>query len=247
MKRDHWSKADQEALEKEIQAHALVCGIDEVGRGPLAGPVLACAIIMPKGRKIEGVRDSKKLSERKRERLCGQILSSALAIGIGMRHERVIDAINIRRATLEAMQEALAALHDQKDQVLQPDLVLIDAEHLEIPYPQQSIIKGDDRVYAISCASIVAKVFRDFMMRTYDLRFPQYGFARHKGYGTKAHLEAIRKEGLLPIHRMSFIHLEGVKKHAAYEQEAARLSEIQSSYDVERAWRLGGAGRLTIL
>lgn len=223
MKADHWTAEDQVALEKEIEAHHLVCGIDEVGRGPIAGPVLACAIIMPSGSYIPGVKDSKKLSEKKRESLYDTILSQCLAWGIGMRDAEVIDQINIRQATLLAMKDALESLHDREGKAVEPDLVLVDAEHVETDLLQESIIKGDDRVYAISCASIIAKVTRDRMMIDYGRRFPEYGFCRHKGYGTKAHYEAIEKYGLLPVHRMSFIHREGLFKHARYQEGIQRF------------------------
>lgn len=204
--RDTWTEEQLSALQVRINETPLVCGIDEVGRGPLAGPVVACAIIMPHGEKIQGVRDSKKLSEKKREQLYDTILDQCLAWGIGQCDERMIDAINIRRATLVAMREALLSLKTKKGEILVPDLVLVDAEHIETDLEQISVVHGDDRIYAISCASIVAKVRRDRMMRAYDARYPEYGFAAHKGYGTKAHYAAIREHGILPIHRRSFLH-----------------------------------------
>lgn len=222
MKRDSWSPEDQMTLEKEIEEYNLVCGIDEVGRGPIAGPVLACAIIMPSGKFLPGVKDSKKLTEKKRESLYDLILSQCLAWGIGMRDERAIDQMNIRQATLVAMKDALESLHDKEGNPVVPDLVLVDAEHVDTPLLQRSIIKGDDRVYAISCASIIAKVTRDRMMVRYGEDFPEYGFENHKGYGTKFHYQAIEKYGLLPIHRMSFIHREGLFRHAQYKDDQNR-------------------------
>ena len=204
--RDTWTEEELNALHMRIEETPLVCGIDEVGRGPLAGPVVACAIIMPHGEKINGVRDSKKLSEKKREQLYDEILDRCIAWGIGQSDERVIDAINIRQATLKAMREALLSLKTKEGEHVVPDLVLVDAEHIETDVEQISVVHGDDRIYAISCASIVAKVSRDRMMRAYGVQYPEYGFASHKGYGTKAHYDAIRQFGLLPIHRRSFLH-----------------------------------------
>lgn len=204
--RDTWTEEELAALQVRIGETNLVCGIDEVGRGPLAGPVVACAIIMPHGEKIDGVRDSKKLSEKKREQLFDVILEHCIAWGIGQSDERVIDEINIRQATLLAMREALLSLKTKEGQCVVPDLVLVDAEHIDTDVEQISIVHGDDRIYAISCASIIAKVMRDRMMRAYDAQYPEYGFAAHKGYGTKAHYAAIRRFGVLPIHRRSFLH-----------------------------------------
>ncbi len=206
MKRDHWTPEKLAELEKRMDETPLVCGIDEVGRGPLAGPVVACAIIMPHGKRIDGVRDSKKLSERKREALYEQILSSCIAWGMGISDERMIDQINIRQATLVAMRDAVRCLRNRGGVRVQPDLLVIDAETIDTDLPQVSVIHGDDRIYAISCASIVAKVARDRLMVAYDGIFPHYGFAQHKGYGTRKHLEAIRTYGQLPIHRASFLH-----------------------------------------
>lgn len=204
--RDTWTEEELNALHMRIEKTPLVCGIDEVGRGPLAGPVVACAIIMPHGEKINGVRDSKKLSEKKREQLYDEILDRCIAWGIGQSDERVIDAINIRQAMLKAMREALLSLKTKEGEHVVPDLVLVDAEHIETDVEQISVVHGDDRIYAISCASIVAKVSRDRMMRAYGVQYPEYGFASHKGYGTKAHYDAIHQFGLLPIHRRSFLH-----------------------------------------
>ncbi|MDD7593628.1 MAG: ribonuclease HII [Peptoniphilaceae bacterium] len=213
MKKDTWTPEQLTALQKRIDETPLVCGVDEVGRGPLAGPVVACAIIMPHGERIAGVRDSKKLSERKRERLYDEILEAAIAWGIGQCNAETIDRINIREATLLAMREAVLTLKDKSGRAVTPDLVIVDAETIPVDLPQVAVIKGDDRVYQVSCASIVAKVTRDRQMVSWDAKYPEYGFARHKGYGTAQHYEALRAHGVSPIHRLSFIHGED-GKHA---------------------------------
>lgn len=208
MKRDQWTEEKLHVLQMRIDETPLVCGIDEVGRGPLAGPVVACAIIMPHGEKVEGVRDSKKLSEKKREKLFSEILERCFAWGIGQSAPDVIDAINIRQATHLAMKEAVQNLKDHAGRPVVPDLLVIDAETIDTDIPQVGVIHGDDRIYAISCASIVAKVVRDREMIALDAIYPGYGFAQHKGYGTKKHMEALRAFGPLPIHRRSFLHGE---------------------------------------
>lgn len=206
MKRDDWTEEFAQQLADEINRNELVCGVDEVGRGPIAGPVVACAIIMPKDHKIPGIKDSKKISEKKRDQLYELILENAVGWGIGMVDERVIDEINIRQATLLAMKNALNSISDRTGQPIRPDLVLVDAERIDTDIAQRSIIKGDDRIYAISCASIIAKVTRDRLMIDYSREYPGYGFEKHKGYGTAAHYEALRHRGVLPIHRRSFLH-----------------------------------------
>lgn len=207
MKYHVFSEEELKALQMEIDETNLVCGIDEVGRGPIAGPVVACAIIMPKKEKIEGVRDSKKLSEKRRVKLDAQIREQAIALGIGVIDEKIIDEINIRQATLLAMKRALQSLKAKDGTAVTPELVLVDAEHVDTEIRQYDVVKGDDLLYEISCASIVAKVFRDNIMIAYAEMYPGYGFERHKGYGTKAHYEAIRSLGVLDIHRRSFLHL----------------------------------------
>lgn len=224
MKRHHWTDSQLASLQQKIERTSLVCGVDEVGRGPLAGPVLSCAIIMPRGHFIEGVRDSKKLTEKKREALYPLILQDALAWGIGKCGERTIDRINIRQAALLSMKKALEDLHDKEGLSVQPDLVLVDAERIETEIPQISLIHGDDLIYAISCASIIAKVSRDRIMREYGKKYPQFGFEKHKGYGTKAHLEAIKCWGILPIHRRTFIHEKGIRPYGK-EDKGARGGE----------------------
>lgn len=175
-----------------------LAGVDEVGRGPLAGPVVACSIIMPKSPIIEGVTDSKKISEKKRRLLAEQIKSVALDYQIIFISEKEIDQINILEASKKAMIKAITS-HQ-----IQPSYVLVDALNLELDIPTEGIIKGDLKSYTIGCASIVAKVARDDYMMEMAKLYPEYGFDRHKGYPTKKHLEAIQKYGVLPIHRLTF-------------------------------------------
>ena len=179
-----------------------ICGIDEVGRGPFAGPVVAGAVILPKD-------ESKKLSEKKREELYDIIMDKAVAVGFGMEDSGVIDEINIKQATLKAMKKAIENLKNPKTgEKYVPDMLLVDAEHIpDIGISQVGIIKGDAKSVSIAAASIVAKVTRDRMMVEYDSIYPGYDFASNKGYGTAAHMAAIRELGMTPIHRRSFIHL----------------------------------------
>ena len=178
----------------------LVAGIDEVGRGPLAGPVVAAAVILPKECKIEGVNDSKKLSAKKREELYDIILEKAVSYGIGVVSNERIDEINILQATYEAMREALSQLKPKADYIL-ADAVTIPM----VSTPQRGIIKGDAKSMSIGAASIVAKVYRDRMMEAYEEVYPGYGFASNKGYGAAEHIEGIRKQGITPIHRKTFV------------------------------------------
>ena len=188
-------------FEKEYSDHQAICGIDEVGRGPFAGPVVAGAVILPKDHPILYLNDSKKLSEKKREELYDVILKEAVATGIGMASPARIDEINILQATYEAMRMAISNL------AVQPDLLLNDAVTIpEIEIMQIPIIKGDAKSVSIAAASILAKVTRDRLMVEYEKVFPGYDFASNKGYGTKAHIEGLKKFGPTPIHRMSFIH-----------------------------------------
>ena len=188
-------------FEKEYSDHQAICGIDEVGRGPFAGPVVAGAVILPKDHPILYLNDSKKLSEKKREELYEVILKEAVATGIGMASPARIDEINILQATYEAMRMAISNLS------VQPDLLLNDAVTIpEIEIMQIPIIKGDAKSASIAAASILAKVTRDRLMVEYEKVFPGYDFASNKGYGTKAHIEGLKKFGPTPIHRMSFIH-----------------------------------------
>ena len=178
-----------------------ICGIDEAGRGPLAGPVVVGAVIMPKDSFIEGVNDSKKVSEKKREKLYDLITEEAISYGVGIVDQNEIDEINILNATKHAVTMAIEKLN------VKPDLILVDAltniDTKGIPY--RSIIKGDAKEYSIAAASIIAKVTRDRMMYEWDQVFPQYGFAKHKGYGTAAHIAALKEHGPCLLHRKSFI------------------------------------------
>ncbi len=188
------------AYEREYAAYQNICGIDEVGRGPLAGPVVASAVILPKNCDILYINDSKKLSEKKREMLYDEIVEKAVAVGIGIVSPERIDEINILQATYEAMREAILGLS------VQPDLLLNDAVKIPgVDIPQVSIIKGDAKSASIGAASIIAKVTRDRMMVEYDSIFPEYGFAANKGYGTAVHTGALKELGPTPIHRRSFI------------------------------------------
>lgn len=186
-----------------------ICGIDEVGRGPFAGPVVAGAVILPKDEEILYLNDSKKLSEKKREELYDIIMDKAVAVGFGMEDSGVIDEINIKQATLKAMKKAIENLKNPKTgEKYVSDMLLVDAEHIpDIGISQVGIIKGDAKSVSIAAASIVAKVTRDRMMVEYDSIYPGYDFASNKGYGTAAHMAAIRELGMTPIHRRSFIHL----------------------------------------
>jgi len=177
-----------------------ICGIDEVGRGPLAGPVVAAAVILPKDAEILYLNDSKKLSAKRREELYDEIQEKAIAIGIGMAGPARIDEINILQATYEAMRQAIAGLS------VQPELLLNDAVTIPgVEIQQIPIVKGDAKSVSIAAASIMAKVTRDHMMDEYDALFPEYGFKKHKGYGTAAHRAAILEYGPSPIHRRSFL------------------------------------------
>lgn len=193
-------KEIEEKIYSENQEMKYICGIDEAGRGPLAGPVVVASVIMPKDSMIEGVNDSKKISEKKREELYDKILEEAISYGVGIIDQTEIDDINILEATKKGLTNSL------KELSVKPDLILVDAlkgiDTLGIPY--KSIIKGDALCYSISAASIIAKVTRDRIMRGWDEIYPQYGFEKHKGYGTAAHIAAIREYGLCPIHRRSF-------------------------------------------
>lgn len=185
----------------------LVAGIDEVGRGPLVGPVVACAVILPKDFYMEEINDSKKLSEKKREMLYSVIMENAISVGIGVKSEKVIDEVNIYEATKLAMIDAVNNLS------VKPEHLLIDAMKLDIDIPQTSIIKGDSKSESIAAASIVAKVTRDRMLDELDLVYPEYDFKNNKGYGTKKHLEAIKKYGVIDEHRRSFSPVsEALKK-----------------------------------
>lgn len=188
------------AYEKEYKDCVWICGIDEAGRGPLAGPVTAGAVILPKDCQILYLNDSKKLSEKRREELFLEIKEKAVSWCVGVASPARIDEINILQASYEAMREAVRGL------TAEPELLLNDAVHIPgIEIPQVSIIKGDAKSVSIAAASILAKVTRDHMMAEYDTIYPGYGFAKHKGYGTAAHIQALKEFGPCPIHRRSFI------------------------------------------
>jgi len=189
-------------IEEEIYNTGVekICGIDEAGRGPLAGPVVVAAVIMPRDSFIEGVNDSKKVSEKKRETLYEKIINEAIAWGVGIIEQKEIDEINILNATKKGLTMAI------KELKVKPDRIIVDAldriDTLGIPYTP--IIKGDAKCYSIAAASIIAKVTRDRIMRQWDEIYPMYGFEKHKGYGTAMHMQAIREYGLCPLHRRSF-------------------------------------------
>ncbi len=176
-----------------------ICGVDEAGRGPLCGPVVAAAVILPKDECIEGVNDSKKISEKKREKLYDEILLKAIAVGVGISDVDIIEKVNILNATKLAMKQAIENLN------ITPDYVLIDGNQMiDIDIPANTVVSGDAKSESIAAASIIAKVTRDRMLIKWDKDYPEYGFAKHKGYGTKRHIEAIEKYGLTKIHRPSF-------------------------------------------
>ena len=187
-------------IKKQIyEKYSLIAGVDEVGRGPLAGPLVTCAVIMKKDSKIEGVTDSKKLSRKKMLELKEQIIDDALAVSYGYANNNLIDEINIRQATLFAMKNAVENLN------IKPEILLIDAERIDSNIPQLNIVKGDLNEYAISCASILAKIRRDDIMINFSKIYPEYSFDTNVGYGTKKHYEAIDDNGITPIHRLSFL------------------------------------------
>ena len=188
------------AYEKELytQGIHLIAGVDEVGRGPLAGPVVAAAVILPKACKIPGLNDSKKIPKSKHKEIYEAVLQNAIAIGVGVKDNHVIDQVNIYEATKLAMMEAIGQLEPQ------PQHLLIDAMRLDLPISQTSIIKGDANSLSIAAASIVAKVTRDQMMEDFDREYPGYDFAQNAGYGTAKHLAGLDQLGVTPIHRRSF-------------------------------------------
>ena len=208
-------QAERERIEmmKEFEYrysdYGFICGIDEVGRGPFAGPVVAAAVILPKKEEILYINDSKKLSEKKRDELYDVIMEKAVAVGLGSESNEVIDEINIKRATHSAMRKAIADLKDPRTgEKIAPDLLLVDAEHIpDTDIKQIAIIKGDAKSISIAAASIIAKVTRDKLMTEMDKVYPGYDFAGNKGYGTAAHIAAIKELGMTPIHRRSFVHL----------------------------------------
>lgn len=216
---DKWRREKQKALVElkrfrkmtkfEEEARALgyehISGVDEAGRGPLAGPVVSAAVILPADCFIEGLNDSKQLSEKKRNELFEQIMEKAIAVGIGIVSAQEIDVLNIHNAVKKSMQTAINEL------TVLPDFILIDALEIDVPFAFKSIVKGDEASVSIAAASIVAKVTRDRLMHQFDKQFPQYGFRIHKGYGTAGHLSALKLYGPCPIHRKSF---GPIKEHA---------------------------------
>ena len=191
-----WELFEEKARRQGFQ---VIAGLDEAGRGPLAGPVVAAAVVLPRTRSMQGVADSKTLKAEQREKALSLIRKRALGIGVGIVEAEEIDRLNILQASLKAMELAL------QDLSLSPDCLLIDGLHtLRLHLNQQAIPKGDGRCLSIAAASIVAKVTRDRLMVDYHERYPQYNFARHKGYGTREHLQAIREHGCCPLHRQSF-------------------------------------------
>ena len=191
-------KIENEIYEKEHVKY--ICGIDEAGRGPLAGPVVVASVIMKPDSFIEGVNDSKKVSEKKREKLYEQIIEEAVSYSVGIIDQNEIDEINILNATKKGLTESI------KDLKVKPERIIVDAldkiDTCGIPY--MPIVKGDAKCYSIAAASIIAKVTRDRIMRQWDEVYPMYGFSKHKGYGTAAHIAAIKEYGLCPLHRRSF-------------------------------------------
>ena len=190
-------------IEEDIysQGTKYICGIDEAGRGPLAGPVVVASVIMPADSMIEGVNDSKKVSEKKREKLYEEIIENAISYSVGIVDQKEIDRVNILNATKAGLTESIRGLK------VKPEIILVDAltgiDTCGIPY--HSIVKGDAKCYAIAAASIIAKVTRDRIMRQWHEIYPQYNFIQHKGYGTAAHIAAIKEYGLCPLHRLSFV------------------------------------------
>lgn len=207
--------ADMLAMEARArrQGYRVIAGLDEAGRGPLAGPVVAAAVILPEGLAIQGVDDSKKLSAGLRESLYDRIMAEAVSVGVGMIDNLGIDQINILQATLLAMEAAVAELR------ISPDYLLIDGiSRTALSIPQRTVKKGDSLSISIAAASIIAKVTRDRLMLEYDGQYPGYGFAGHKGYGSAAHLAAIASLGPCPIHRLTF---RGVREHVAAPAETS--------------------------
>ncbi len=195
------------------QGYLNIAGVDEAGRGPLAGPVVAAAVILPEGHIIPGVNDSKKLTEAMRNKLYDRIMSEAVSVGVGISDSLMVDRINILQATLRAMESAV------KELAVHPDCLLIDGiSKTSLGIHQKTIKKGDSLSQSIAAASIIAKVTRDRIMEEYDRQYPEYGFAGHKGYGSASHMAAIAEFAPCPIHRLTF---RGVREHIAHQEEEA--------------------------
>lgn len=198
----------------------IIAGVDEVGRGPLIGPVVASAVILPKNYKLEGLTDSKKLNEKKRNYFYDKIKEEALAVGIGIVDSKTIDEINIYDASKLAMTRAINNLD------IKPEHILIDAMKLDLEIPSTSIIKGDQKSISIAAASVIAKVTRDSMMYELDKKFPEYGFASHKGYPTKRHVENIEKHGLLDNYRFTFKPISVLINKGGKDERKVRKTNI---------------------
>ena len=217
------AKNDNLRYEKELykKGITLIAGVDEVGRGPLVGPVVTAAVILPKNYKLEGLTDSKKLSEKKRDEYYKIIMRDAIDVSIGIKDNKVIDEVNIYEATKLAMYDAIEKLS------VKPEHILIDAMKLdELNIPSTSIIKGDIKSESIAAASVIAKVTRDSMMYELGLKFPEYGFEKHKGYPTKEHIENIKKFGLLDNYRFTFSPISDLIKQGGYFEEEIRKTNI---------------------
>ena len=211
-----------------------LAGIDEAGRGPLAGPVVSAAVILPQDIELPGVKDSKKVSEKKREVLYDDIQDKALCVGVGWADVTEIDEKNILQATYQSMRQAVGNLH------INPEILLVDGRKADIKhFQQESIIDGDAKSLSIAAASIIAKVTRDRMMRQFDIVFPEYGFAKHKGYGTKQHIEAIQKSKATPIHRKSFNPVSHHLPNMAYLQRNRLLGKLGEQLAACKMIRIG--------
>lgn len=194
-----------EQLDNIYKNYNFIIGVDEVGRGCLAGPVVSCAIIMKKESCIEGVTDSKKLSKKKRLSLYDKILNECIAFGIGIVNNEIIDEINIKQASRLAMKTAIENIKDENGNRILGDFLITDAEKVDVDLPQLNLIHGDELSYVVSCASIIAKEFRDNLFVEYDELYPNYNFIKNVGYGTKAHYKGLDENGVTPIHRKTFL------------------------------------------
>ena len=203
----------KEQLDEIYRKYDLIIGVDEVGRGCLAGPVVFCAIIMKKNSYIEGVTDSKKLSKKKRKNLYEKILKESVGYGIGIVDNGKIDEINIKQASRLAMKIAISNIKNDKGENIQGDFLITDAEKVDVALPQLNLIHGDELSYVVSCASIIAKEYRDNLFVKYDELYPQYNFLKNVGYGTKAHYQGLDNYGITDIHRITFLKKYFEKKN----------------------------------